>query len=198
MSPILQTLASAVAPMAPTLATMLGGPFAGMAVTALEGAFGLKSGAGPQAITDVIAGGGMTPDTLAAVRAADQHHTEIMGQQGIDLVALNAKHEETFAQIAAADRDSARQRQIALRDRTPQRLAYMIIGGAFAVTLAQLAALTFWPEAMAKVPTQGWLLIGNITGYLWSEASGASSFFFGTTSDSGKKTQALVDIAKEP
>ena len=111
MNPVLKTLAGAVAGFAPTLATMLLGPMAGMAVTALESAFGLKSGAGPQAITDVIAAGSMTPDTLAAVRAADQKHAEIMGQQGIDLAKLNADREQAFAQVDAADRDSARQMQ---------------------------------------------------------------------------------------
>ena len=52
---------------APTLATMLGGPMIGGAVTALESAFGLTPGAGTDGITQVIQGGGMTPEIISAV-----------------------------------------------------------------------------------------------------------------------------------
>ena len=71
---------------------MLGGPLAGTAVTALEGAFGLQAGAGPEAITQAVQSGAMTPEVVAAMRAADQKHAEAMAQQGIDLEKLNLAH----------------------------------------------------------------------------------------------------------
>ena len=95
----LKALATAIGSFAPTLATMLGGPLAGTAVTALESAFGLAPGAGADAITQVVQGGGMTPDIIAKVREADQKHAEVMGQQGIDLAKLNADHAEAFFRI---------------------------------------------------------------------------------------------------
>ena len=85
-------LKSLVSTIAPTLATMLGGPLAGTAVTALEGAFGLQAGAGPEAITQAVQSGAMTPEVVAAMRAADQKHAEAMAQQGIDLEKLNLAH----------------------------------------------------------------------------------------------------------
>lgn len=180
--------------LAPTLSALLLGPMAGTAVTALEGAFGLSPGSGSDAITAVMAGGGMTPLIINNVRAADQKHAEVMAGLQVDVAKINADQEKTDA----GDRDSARARQVQMRDRTPANMAYLIIGAFFVVSMAQLVALIFYPESIAKVPPEGWLLVGTLTGYFAQEAKAASSFFFGTTSDSKTKTEALVDIAKAP
>ena len=121
-------LKGAIGSIAPTLATMLGGPLAGAAVSALTGAFGLTS-TGDQskdlgAISDVVQNGAMTPDMISQVRAADQKHLEIIGQQGVDLAKLNADHEAAMAQISVGDVASARQREVAVKDSTPRVLAY--------------------------------------------------------------------------
>lgn len=193
MNDTLKTLATSLGSIAPTLATMLGGPLAGAAVTALEGAFGLQPGAGADGITKVVQSGGMTPETIAAVRAADQKHAEVIGQQGIDLTKLNADHEQAMEQTAASDRSDARKRQIATGDRTPAHLAYLIIGGFFGVALAQLVALMGWPDVAAKIPPQGWVIIGNISGYLAAEAKAAASYYFGTTLGSSEKNRLLAN-----
>lgn len=196
MSDILKTLASVVGSIAPTLATMLGGPLAGTAVTALESAFDLAPGSGADAITKVAQTGAMTPEIITAVRAADQKHAEIIGQQGIDLAKLNADHAAAFAQVNVQDRESARQRQMTLKDQTPARLAYMMIGGFFAICIGQLVAFMGFPDAVAKMPPAAWAIVGNISGYLAAEAKAATSFYFGDTQASKTKTDALVDIAK--
>lgn len=198
MNDTFKMLATALGSIAPTLATMLGGPLAGAAVTSLEAAFGLTPGSGADAITKVIQAGGMTPETIAAVRAADQKHAEVMGQQGIDLAKLNADHEAAMEASAVTDRASARNREVAVKDSTPARLAYMIIGGFFGIALAQLIALMGWPEVAAKIPAQGWVIIGNISGYLAAEAKAAASYYFGTTQDSGKKTELLAQSTPKP
>jgi hypothetical protein len=105
-------LATALAGIAPTLATMLGGPLAGTAVTALESAFGLSPGAGTDAITKVVQTG-MTPETIAAVRKADQDHEEKMKGLDIDLIRLNADHEKAVVDATAASQDSARKANVA-------------------------------------------------------------------------------------
>lgn len=192
MNDTFKTLATALTSVAPTLATMLLGPMAGAAVTALEGAFNLDPGSGADGITKVIQAGGMTPEIMASVRAADQKHQEIIGQQGIDLAKLNADHEQAMEQVRAGDRDSARKREVDTKDRTPAHLAYMIISGFFGVALAQLVALMGWPEIAAKIPPQGWVIIGNISGYLAAEAKAAASYYFGTTQDSGRKTELIA------
>ena len=60
-------LKSAITTIAPTLAGMLGGPLAGTAVVALEGALGLSQGAGTDAVTNVLQSGAVSPDQIAAV-----------------------------------------------------------------------------------------------------------------------------------
>jgi len=182
---------SVISSIAPTLGTMLLGPMAGSAITALEGAFGLAPGSGADAITKVIQDGKMTPEIISSVRAADQKHAETMKSLDIDLVKLNASHEENIAGIDAASADSARKRQEILKDSTPTKLAYMIIGGFFAVSVAQLVALMGYPDLVAKIPPQGWLLIGNISGYLMAEAKQAAAYFFGSTTGSKAKDATI-------
>lgn len=186
---------AALGGIAPTLATMLGGPLAGAAVGALVDAFGLKP-SGDQAkdlgaITAVVQDGKMTPEIIAAVRAADQKHAEVMSQQGIDLAKLNAAHEEAQDKTAAGDRDSARRREMELKDKIPAHLAYMVIGGFFVVALAQLIAFIGWPEQVTKIPSQAWVIIGNISGYLAAEAKSAAAYYFGTTSGSRAKDETI-------
>ena len=196
MNNTLTSIAKAIGTIAPTLATMLGGPFAGVAVTALETAFGLKPGAGADSVTQVLQSGAMTPEIAANVRAADQHHAEVMAQQGIDLAKLNAAHSEAYASLDVEDRASARAREMAVKDSAPRRLAYMIIGGFFVVSLAQLVAFIGYADVVAKIPSQGWLMIGNISGYLANEAKQATAYYFGSTAGSQAKDATLADLAK--
>ena len=102
-------LTTALTTFAPTLATMLGGPLAGVAVTSLEGALGLAPGAGSTGIATVLQTGSMTSETLAAVHAADLRHSELLGQQGIDLARINTDHEAAMAIVDATDVKSARE-----------------------------------------------------------------------------------------
>lgn len=187
-------LGKAIGSIAPVLAGMLGGPLAGTAVSALVGAFGLAPSATQDDITQVIQTGGMTPDIIAAVRLADQKHAEILGQQGFDLAKLNADFATSQDKTAEADRESARAREIAVKDHTPAILAYTIIGGFFVVSIAQLVAVMGYPDLVARVPSQGWLLIGNISGYLAAEAKATAGYYFGSTAGS-KSKDAIIDKA---
>lgn len=182
---------SVLATIAPTLATMLGGPFAGTAVTALESAFGLAPGSGVEAITKVVQGGAMTPEIIASVRAADQKHAEIMSQQGIDLEKINNAHQEAILASEVSDRNGARQREVAVKDTTPRNLAYTVIGGFLGISILQLVALMFFPVEAAAIPPQGWLLIGNISGYLAGEAKQAGAYYFGNSAGSDEATKLL-------
>lgn len=191
-------LKTAIGSIAPTLATMLGGPLAGTAIGALVNAFGLTAtgdnARDAAAITSIVQNGTVTPDMIASVRAADQHHAEIMEQQNIDLLKLNGDHEVAMAQLSTVDAANARAREIAVKDNTPAVLAYSIIGGFFVLSGAQLAVIMGYPDIAAKIPSQGWLLVGNISGYLAAEAKAAASYYFGSTSGS-KAKDATIDTA---
>ncbi|MDE2471322.1 MAG: hypothetical protein KGL35_21970 [Bradyrhizobium sp.] len=175
-------LKTALSGIAPTLATMLGGPLAGAAVTALEGAFGLGSGAGPDGITKVLQTGAMTPETIAAVRAADQRHAELMSQQGIDLAKINADHEAAMASVDASDRDSARKLQLGKPSLWPGILSAV-------TTLAVLGVIAarMYGAALPNDPTTVQLIGSLTTG--WGVAM---AYWFGTTHSSREKNSLLA------
>lgn len=109
---------------APTIATILGGPLAGMAVKAVSTAVLGRDDGSEDEIAAAVAGA--DPAILARIKEAD-------AQLKRDLAAANVRLEE----IAGADRASARQREVALQDPTTRRLAYMALAGFFAVLVGQ-------------------------------------------------------------
>ncbi len=178
-------LKTALSGIAPTLATMLGGPLAGAAVTALEGAFGLSAGSGADGITKVMQTGAMTPETIANVRAADQKHAEIMSQQGIDLAKINADHDAAMAAVDAGDRDSARKREMAVKGITTPALAWLVVGASMALGGAIVAGY------VTKDPGQA-TLVGTVIGYVFSEAKTVLSYYFGSSLGSARKNELLA------
>lgn len=176
---------------APTIATAFGGPLAGYAVTAIEGALGpdhpvsqAKTAADKQKALEAALLGG-DPRTLVALKKADQDFEARMAELGIERDKL------VFNDLAGA-----RSMQVQTKDPTVARLAWTIIGGFLVISLAQLVALVGFASEVNKVPPQGWLLIGNISGYLANEAKQVAAFYFGSSADSQRKTETLSEIAK--
>lgn len=182
----LQALAKAVGSFAPTLATMLGGPLAGTAVTALEAAFGLQPGAGADAITAVAQTGAMTPEIIAAVRAADEKHAEIMAQQKIDLVKLNADHEEAFDKSDAGDRADARALQKTAHSPWPG-----ILSALTTVALIGAIAAHFAHIQMPQDP-----VFAQLVGTLQAGWIACLTYWVGSTRQSANNQNALAEIAK--
>ncbi|WP_211440908.1 hypothetical protein [Collimonas humicola] len=180
--------------LAPTAATLLGGPFAGLAVKFLAPALGMSpdavasTGSAVQAIQEALTKGQLSADQVVAIKQAELGLAQHLADNNLKLAELDVES----AKVVTADRSDARSREVQVKDRTPAHLAYTIIGGFFIVSLAQLAALMGWADMTAKIPPQGWLLIGNISGYLAAEAKAASAYYFGTTSDSGRQAELLA------
>lgn len=108
------------------------------------------------------------------------------------ILKITVDAEQAIYEAEVKDRDSARNREVQIKDNTPRRLAYILIGGFLGVSVLQLVALMFFPTEAASIPPQGWLLIGNISGYLANEAKQAGGYYFGTSQDSGRKTELLA------
>jgi hypothetical protein len=110
----LKTFGPLIGSVAPTLATAMGGPVAGMAVKAISNAlFGHENGT-DEDIAAALAN--PTSDQLAALKKIDADFKVQMKSLDIDL-----------EKIAAADRDSARNMAIATHDWTPRALAVAIV-----------------------------------------------------------------------
>jgi len=181
-------LKTALGTIAPTLATMLGGPLAGTAVTALESALGLAPGSGQDAVTAAVAQG-MTPETIAAVRAADQKHLEVMGQQGIDLAKLNADFTQSMAKVDADDRDSARKREIAIGGWTTPALAWLVVAASIGLGAAVVTGYVSKDPQLAT-------LVGTVLGYVFSEAKQVLAYYFGSSAGSARKDETIQAQAK--
>lgn len=189
MNNIFSSLANALGTIAPTLATMLGGPLAGTAVGALVNAFGLPSTATAADITKVVQTGGMSPEIIAKIRQADQEHAERLEQMKLDVLKLNAAHAEAFAADEVADRASARAREVSVRDWTPAALAWLVIIGSIA-----LAAMVVTGN-VTKDPTLA-VQVGVVIGYVFNEAKAVLGYYFGSSRGSDEKSRDLADIAK--
>ena len=188
-------LKSALASIAPTLATMMGGPLLGTAVTALESAFNLAPGSGVDAITKVVQTGGMTPDIIAAVRAADQKHAEIMGQQGIDLAKMNLDFESAQTKAVIEDRIDARKSNAGRKE--VWDIAVVILT-TFAVMMG-LVLYGCWmilqggisiKDVSVVAAISG--LVGSVVGYVAANAQTVVNFIYGGSLGSEKKTDALA------
>ena len=175
-------LKTAIGSIAPTLATMLGGPLAGAAVGALAQAFGLSPSASQDDITKVVQAGAMTPDIIAKVREQDQKHAEIIGQQNIDLVKLNLDNETAQIQVEATDRDSARKMQIAQQSGIPAVLSVLITAGFFTI-------LGFMMSGVKVEDNQAFLLLLGSLGTGWTTVM---AYWFGTTRGSSEKNALLA------
>lgn len=172
-STILETVAE-------TLATAVTGPFAPLADAAIHAVFGTKDAAGASAA--IV---GATADQLLALKKAGNDFA-------VQMETLGVQKE----QLAYADVASARAMQTTTRDPTVDRLAWLIIGGFLVISIAQLVGLMGFAEQVSKIPPQGWLLIGNLSGYLANEAKQAAAFYFGTTASGQAKDATIADIAK--
>jgi hypothetical protein len=166
--------------LAPTIATVLGGPLAGGAVTALENVFGIT--AKPDASTDdrqsalAAAISGATPEQLAAMRKADQDYQLAMTQAGF-------KNVETLASLAVQDRASARAMQISTKSFTAPFLALFVTLGFFGV----LAVMMFYPLPAATHDAL-MLMLGSL-GTAWISVI---AYYFGSSQSSDRKTELLA------
>lgn len=176
-------LKSLLVNVAPTLASMIGSPFAGMAVSALESAFGLTAGAGQDGITQVIQTGGMTPDIIANVRLADQKHAEILAQQNIDIKKMNADYNLAMVQADVADRQGARVLQTSTKSIVVPTLAFVIVGAFVAMTASTLAGYSHVEGALA----------GTLVGYLSAKCEQVIAFYFGSSKSSQNKDEMLYN-----
>jgi len=165
---LLKNFGPVIGAVAPTIATALGGPLAGMAVRALSGAlFGGDESKGVDDISQLL--GGVTPDHLAQMKQIDDDFKAKMASLNVD-----------FAKIAEDNTDSARQMQISTKDWIPRVLAVFVSVGFFGILLVML--LVPMPKSDAFTILLGALAAG------WG---GVMNFYFGSSAGSKAKTDIL-------
>ena len=144
---------------APTIATAMLGPVAGMAVKALSTAL-LGHGDGSE--DDITAAlSSATPDQIAAIKRADNDFKVQMKQLDIDLV-----------RIAADDRNSARNMAVGTHSLTPSVMSYVIV---VCWAIIQYFLFTHVIEASMRE------LIARVLGTLDGALMLVLSFWFGSS-----------------
>ena len=155
---------------APTVATCLGGPLAGLAVTALAKVFGVAT----DKVQDMIESGKLSADQIAQVKVAE---IELKKQE--QALGLN------FEQLAVQDRISARDMQTATKSYIPAVLSVGVTVGFFGILIAIMRD----PGAANNQPLL--VMLGSL-GTAWIAIM---NFWFGSTNGSQKKDQLLFESA---
>ena len=153
---------------APTIATALGGPLAGMAVSAVSKAIGVDE----KEVGDLIANNKLTADQIAQVKLA-----EIELQKQANELGLN------FEKLAVDDRKSAREMQAATRSWVPPLLAASVTVGFFAI----LGGMMFGKMSVAD-NTALTMMLGSL-GTAWT---GIIAYYFGSSAGSQAKTEMMA------
>ncbi len=153
---------------APTIATCLGGPLAGLAVTALSKLFGVA----PDQVQSMINDNKLSADQIAAVQ-----QEEIRFKEQTQALGLN------FEQLAVEDRKSARDMQTTTQSIIPPLLSILVTAGFFGI----LAYLMVTPADTANTPLM--IMLGSL-GTAWT---GIIAFYFGSSAGSRAKDQMLFE-----
>lgn len=155
---------------APSIATALGGPLAGVAVRSLSNAlFGHEDGT-EQQVSDALSSA--TPDQLATIKKIDADFKVQMKSLDIDL-----------ERISAGDRDSARQMQRETKDWTPKALAFFITFGFFGALI--------WIMVFG-IPQTGTEVLLMMLGSLSTSWTGVVQFYYGSSAGSKAKNDLLA------
>lgn len=158
---------------APWLGTAIGGPLGGMAVEAAANALGLSS-----KTTDGLkqALSGATPEQMLALKTADQDFALKMQELGF-------KQLSDMEALAVGDRKDARSMQSTTRSYVPAILSLVVTGGYLTILIGMMVGYFKADDNQAML-----LMLGSL-GTGWGVVM---AFWFGTTSDSGRKTELLA------
>ena len=151
--------------LAPTVASALGSPVAGMAVGALESALGMSS----DDVQKTVEAGKLTGEQVAAIQQAE--------------LAIKAKAQELgldFAKLTNEDRANARDMQKTVKSWVPPTLAMLVTVGFFGILIAMMTGKI---EQAAEVD----IMLGSL-GTAWT---GIIAFYFGSSASSQDKDHMI-------
>jgi hypothetical protein len=152
---------------APTIATALGGPLAGLAVTAIAKVIGVDE----KDVQNTIDSGKMSADQIAQLKLA-----EIEFQKSTQELGLN------FESLAVDDRKSARDMQSETKSFVPPLLAILVTIGFFGILYALMTGF-------AQKSDELMIMLGSL-GTAWT---GIIGFYFGSSNGSQAKDAMLYN-----
>mgnify|MGYP003336481863 FL=1 len=151
--------------LAPTVASALGGPLAGMATELLASKLGVK----PEETQQMLQSSKLTADQVASIQQAEIELKAKAQEMGLD-----------FAKLENDDRKSARDMQVATKSWIPSTLAIGITLGFFGILAGLMSGkVVAGPEIE--------IMLGSL-GTAWT---GIVAFYFGSSASSQKKDDLL-------
>lgn len=160
---------------APTVASAMGGPLAGLAVTAIGSALGWKDTTKDD-VNKLLSTGSLSGEQLLAVKKAE-----------LELKQHESDNGFKFAELEIRDRESARAMQVALRSSTPEILSWLII-----VATLILEGFTL---LYGIAPGVSELVAGRILGTLDAAFVTVLTFWLGTSSGSRAKDAVITKLS---
>jgi hypothetical protein len=154
-----------LAQIAPGIATALGGPLAGLAVTAISKALGIDE----KDVQSTIESGKLSAEQLASIKQAELQLQTQAQQLGLD-----------FEKIAVDDRKSARDLQASTKSIVPPVLAMIVTVGFFGILFALMMGY-------AQKSDELMIMLGSL-GTAWT---GIIGFYFGSSAHSEKQSEML-------
>jgi len=152
---------------APTIATALGGPLAGMAVSAISKAVGVDE----DKVQDMISSNKLSADQVAQLKLAEIELAKQAQELGLN-----------FEKLAVEDRKSAREMQATTRSWMPPILAGAVTLGFFAIM-----TLMFFNKVDSNNPAI-LMMLGSL-GTAWT---GIIAYYFGSSAGSQAKTEMMA------
>jgi hypothetical protein len=152
---------------APTIATALGGPLAGMAVSAISKAVGVDE----DKVQDMISSNKLTADQVAQVKLAEIELAKQAQELGLN-----------FEKLAVDDRKSAREMQATTRSMMPPILASAVTIGFFGIVV-----MMFFNQVDSNNPAI-LMMLGSL-GTAWT---GIIAYYFGSSAGSQAKTEMMA------
>jgi hypothetical protein len=156
----------------PTVATALGGPLAGAAVSAIGSIFGISDATGEQ-ISKVIADGRVTPEQLAELRKLEMQYQDMEKERGFK-----------YAELTFKDRDSARNANVS---GGTQKMLFWLSLVLLGLTLGSEITVLF----KGYPPETPELIVGRVLGLMDAVAMMVLAYWYGTTNGSQQKNELL-------
>ena len=150
---------------APTIATALGGPLAGLAIEAVSKAIGID----PKDVQSTISEGKLSADQIMLLKQAEIQMAAKAQEMGLDFAKLNVE-----------DRKSAREMQAETRSYIPAVLAVSVTIGFFGILIGMMTETFKASDALM-------LMLGSL-GTAWT---GIIAFYFGSSASSQNKDTML-------
>lgn len=172
----MESILNLVRTVAPSLASAVGGPLAGMAVRTISDALLGKPDGTETELAEAAAKA--TPEQLLALKKAEHDFTVRMRELDIDL-----------ERIANADRDSARNREVKTKDWTPRVLAALITVGYFGALFYMLR--NGLPQHGGS---EAMLVMLGTLGTAWG---GVVAYYFGSSAGSKAKDEAMSRMGQK-